>query len=682
MIITKIKLENIRSYLHEEINFLEGSSLLSGDVGSGKSSILLAMDFALFGFTKGELSGDALLRKGKNRGSVELYFNIDGKNVVIKRGLKRSKDSVVQDYGYIYLDGVKKEGTANELKLAVLELLKYPKEMLTKKSLVYRYTVYTPQEEMKQILIGSKDLRLDTLRKIFNIDKYKRIKENSKILLSRLKDKKKELEILSSDLEVKEKEKVENENKLKDFDSYVKKINLDIEINFKSVSSKKDEVKREEENIETLRNTKKELEINKINFQNRKNNFDNNKIRVNEIENSIKILEESIKKEFSVENVLKKMDEKNKEIFSKDHEVKEFDNKMHELKIKINNSNEIIRSIKDLKKCPTCKQEVKDEYKNKIVKDESERIKYFEEFLKKYSMDYHDVDGELENLKKELEDLRKLERDIEMNKLKLESINEKKGLRNKIEKENLELRKELEDLKVRELNLVNKIKDYSKEEYEKKKSELEILLKKEKELEVKKAELNNEIKNIKIILERMEKEVKNKKEAKNKLIKIKELQYFIEDKFNSLMDSLERKIMLKVHYDFNELFEKWFNILVDNELIQIGLDDEFTPKIEQNGYDIDYNYLSGGEKTAAALAYRLALNQVINNLMSEIKTRDLLILDEPTDGFSDEQLERMRLVLEELNIKQVIIVSHEDKIESFVDRVVKVEKKEHVSKVI
>ena len=154
MIINKIKLENIRSYINEEINFTKGSTLLSGNIGSGKSSTLLAIDFALFGFTRGELSGDALLRNGEKKGSVELHFNIDGKDVVIKRGLKKNGDSVVQDYGYIYSDGLKKEGTANELKLAILDLLKYPKEMLTKKSLVYRYTVYTPQEEMKQILIG------------------------------------------------------------------------------------------------------------------------------------------------------------------------------------------------------------------------------------------------------------------------------------------------------------------------------------------------------------------------------------------------------------------------------------------------------------------------------------------------------------------------------------------------
>ena len=69
-------------------------------------------------------------------------------------------------------------------------------------------------------------------------------------------------------------------------------------------------------------------------------------------------------------------------------------------------------------------------------------------------------------------------------------------------------------------------------------------------------------------------------------------------------------------------------------------------------------------------------------MISVVKTKDLLILDEPTDGFSDEQLDRMKIVLDELKIKQVIIVSHESKIESFVDNVIKLEKKEHVSKVV
>ncbi len=148
------------------------------------------------------------------------------------------------------------------------------------------------------------------------------------------------------------------------------------------------------------------------------------------------------------------------------------------------------------------------------------------------------------------------------------------------------------------------------------------------------------------------------------------------------MGIIEKNIMNKLHSEFEDLFKKWFDIIIGNENLKVELDDEFTPIITQENFVMDYADLSGGEKTAVALAYRLGLNQVLNNLVGEVKTKDLLILDEPTDGFSSEQLDRVRLVLDELNMKQIIIVSHEDKIESFVDNVLKFRKINGISEVI
>ena len=59
-----------------------------------------------------------------------------------------------------------------------------------------------------------------------------------------------------------------------------------------------------------------------------------------------------------------------------------------------------------------------------------------------------------------------------------------------------------------------------------------------------------------------------------------------------------------------------------------------------------------------------------------------MILDEPTDGFSDEQLDRVRNVLSELNLKQLILVSHEPKIESFVDNIIRLNKEQHITRII
>ncbi len=113
--------------------------------------------------------------------------------------------------------------------------------------------------------------------------------------------------------------------------------------------------------------------------------------------------------------------------------------------------------------------------------------------------------------------------------------------------------------------------------------------------------------------------------------------------------------------------------------MSVRLNEEFTPIIEQNGYELLFENMSGGERTSCALAYRLALNKSINDLITTIKTRDLIILDEPTDGFSSEQLERVRDVITQLNIKQIIIVSHEAKIESFADSVIRITKENHAS---
>ena len=161
-----------------------------------------------------------------------------------------------------------------------------------------------------------------------------------------------------------------------------------------------------------------------------------------------------------------------------------------------------------------------------------------------------------------------------------------------------------------------------------------------------------------------------------------EMQNWLEDYFVNLMGTMEKHVMLQVHREFDELFKEWFDMLIEDEAISVRLDDEFTPVVEQNGYETSIESLSGGEKTSVALSYRLALNKVINDVVSGIRTKDILMLDEPTDGFSSEQLDKVRDVLNQLKMKQVVIVSHESKIESFVDKVIRVEKREHVSSVV
>ena len=188
MILKRLFIENLRSFEKQEIDFPKGSTLLSGDIGAGKTTILLAVEFALFGLQPSQ-RGSSLLRTGSDYGRAVLEFEIEGKNIVLERSLKRSKKSISQDYASIRVDDEEFEGSVTEVKSKVLKYLNYPFEFAKKTNLLYKFTVYTPQEEMKQIILEPGDIRLNTLRHVFGIDKYKRIEDNTSLFTSRLREK-------------------------------------------------------------------------------------------------------------------------------------------------------------------------------------------------------------------------------------------------------------------------------------------------------------------------------------------------------------------------------------------------------------------------------------------------------------------------------------------------------------
>jgi len=308
------------------------------------------------------------------------------------------------------------------------------------------------------------------------------------------------------------------------------------------------------------------------------------------------------------------------------------------------------------------------------------KVKDLSDNIKIYTKKENDFVKDLEIINKEIDLLNENRSNFEVVKLKLKNLKEKKDGCLRLNFENENVSKLIKEISLKNLELKGKIEGVIVNEDVRK--ELDVYLEEEKRVLLLKNSLENELRIVNSEIVRLEEDIVSKESVKDKLFKVKKLRNFIDEDFSRLVETIERKVMLRVHNDFNELFVKWFGILVDDEGISVKLDEEFSVVIEQSGYNVDYLFLSGGEKTAGALAYRLALNQVINNLMVSIKTKDILILDEPTDGFSEDQLDRVRLVLDELDVKQVIMVSHESKIESFVNNVVRLVKKEGVSGVL
>jgi len=243
MKIKRIILKNIRSYEYQEITFPEGSVLLSGDIGSGKTSILLAIEFALFGLQPGQ-KGSSLLRNGQVNGGVEIEFEVDNKTIIIERTLKKTK-SISQDYCSISIDGDKKEISVTELKSKVLEILNYPKEFSKKQNILYKFTVYTPQEEMKQIILEDSETRINTLRHVFGIDKYKKILENASVLIAKVREEKRIKDAITSNLEH---DKLHIETKEKELSEKSFSI-LSFEDDLKKKSEKRKIIQEEKEEI-------------------------------------------------------------------------------------------------------------------------------------------------------------------------------------------------------------------------------------------------------------------------------------------------------------------------------------------------------------------------------------------------------------------------------------------------
>jgi exonuclease SbcC len=346
-----------------------------------------------------------------------------------------------------------------------------------------------------------------------------------------------------------------------------------------------------------------------------------------------------------------------------------------------NDSNRALElKMSNLQVCPTCLQNVDAVYRANILNnshsdtvENNKRIAELEEDKKKVFEKTRNLNLEISQKEKEITDMKIL-------KVKLEGINEKRQRIDEINKLNVSLENDISMLRSHIDSLKISVEDLSRYDsiFEQKQKEFSEASSEERAAEIKVAELKKEIEFFTRSIDELKERIKRIEAIRERLNYLIGLENWLSKEFTSLISMIERNVMVKLKAEFSKSFSEWFNMLVSDNF-NVRLSDDFTPVIEQQDYEIDYAYLSGGERTAIALAYRLSLNQVINSFMSKIKTRDLVILDEPTDGFSDAQLDKMRGVLDQLNVNQLIVVSHEQKMESFVDNIIKLKKDQGTS---
>lgn len=682
MIIKSIRLKNIRTYEEETVEFPDGIILFEGGIGAGKSTLLLAIEFALFGI--GNEKGTTLLSIGKHSGSVELEFETGGKNVKVFRSLERSRRSagsvhqgvmvpasVKQGECWIEVDGVRSKYSPKEMKEQVLKLLSYNEPADPKaKSVIFRYAVYTPQEEMKEILSQPPEVRLQTIRKALRIEDYKIAKENAKMIASDLR---REAELIRKNAErlpQVEGEIRSIEESLPELEDRLEEIVGKIERIEKEIGRLDQELDRLER--ERLRFAKEAQDVNQIDSDLRKV-----QTRISDLEGAI------AKKRRILEDLQRRITELQigEAPPMTEGEVEE---RLSVLKAKLSEQDSELGRLKsDLETtrtlvmkgfCPTCKRPI----------DGTE----FGAHLHSTQARYEGAKKEREETAQEIRELEDKRKSIINYGRKAEQLKEWEGRATELEDEIFDAKqdlegakdhqKELTDRKARAAKAADQFKaitaDYEgcRRAKEGKDAERNDLLKEkvkvERDIEVNRRRLED----LKIEVKSLEAEQKRAE------MRVWHSEWLVKY-FAAALERIEVTVMKAVRREFDEEFGRWFSYLVEDPSKGVRIDEDFTPLVTQDSYEQELGNLSGGERTSLALAYRIALNRVVQR-NSSIGS-DLLILDEPTDGFSKDQIGKMGDLLRELRLKQAVIVSHERELEGAVDHIFRIQKEGGKSRV-
>ena len=182
-------------------------------------------------------------------------------------------------------------------------------------------------------------------------------------------------------------------------------------------------------------------------------------------------------------------------------------------------------------------------------------------------------------------------------------------------------------------------------------------------------------------LENLSLELMKKRSMRVEAQRLGGYQSWLSGYFRPAVEQIERQTFMQMNARFNHHFQRFFSSMVDDIDLRVRVNENFSPVLERQGFEQEYEALSGGERTSVALAYRLALNAIVQETGAS-GTGELVILDEPTEGFSKEQINKMRDILAELRSKQVVIVSHETELEAMAQHVYRVQKVNGTSRVL
>jgi len=686
-----LQLENIRSHIKTVIHFGDGFNCLVGGLGQGKSTVLYAFDFVLFGDPISR-SYEYLLREDAEKGKVTAVFVQNGRTYKIQRALQRRGKGISQDIDQLklYRDDKLVAGNKNDAVTEELEAL----TGLDKN--IFREVIWVRQEHLKELLDITPRQRQIKLDKLFGLSDYN-------VAWSGLHQFEREYEIEKSILE--SDSDVTRIGKL-DCD-YTKTVEL-----FSSVTNQLNNMKKEVaktqtilkkaivhlESLEELRKTTEALQRKEIQFQTNITNIkkrsreilDQNKTNKRRLDELEKLLEQMEKEKKSHQNVLQKsgfsvdktLEELKIHLFGVEKQLRTISGEQEATKREMKTSLSKISSIITENKCPRCLQDLTGNYKKclkeNLKKEQVENEKKLKELQKKFDSlksQHNIVNGAISNLNQlipRVQDIKKqvTEKQESLNKF-FAQLEEAREEGNRLEKQLCETQDKITKFDVTELNSARKLRDdaFTKNSYAK--HELKNLIHKKRDL----ALLVNELK------ERLD-NAQKKIERKDKIRKLLGIIDRIRVAYRSIQPKLRSEFVTYLQIAVQQTLDSLVGDV--GPALTVKIDETYSPFIRsEEGYEREVMNLSGGERTLLAFAYRIGLGQLIMQSRTGHGLY-MLLLDEPTEslGREDGSVDRLAEAVSRLKaIEQIIAVTHNEAFAEKAEHVIRVEKGSGASQV-
>jgi exonuclease SbcC len=693
MKIDVVVLENIRSHTKSTVPFTHGFNCVVGGVGCGKSSVLYAVDFALFGEAIGR-SFDYLMREGADWCRVTVQFSHNGNTYKLIRGLKRKGKSITQDIEQLklyeeekLLASIKNEAIAEQLK-AITGLDKD----------LYREIVWFRQEHLKELLDARPRDRQTRLDELFGLADYEVAWSN---IAQYQRDYEIEKRIYEKDPDVAGLEKLSAEYNSASEEFTLLEIDLENQTQKLSVAKRaleeaEQRIKRSEEKklaYEELKRKEARLNANVV-------NTNKNLVSLRErVEGKKTIIDNLVQRQISLDSQLKlcltKLEQagvpSNQPFENLAPLIAEIDDKISQLKAEQEATSRCI--VQDQKrattlaetgegKCPICNQPLVGNYKTDLLtgikQENAEREKIINHLrlevanLQKTKTITSEAYTNLQNFLTREADLKVRISEEETN---LETLTKELETQQRLETDqHLELDVlviEISKFDLSELQIAKERKDQALKQYYTIESDLRTKENRKKDLARRLDENKDRINIAQEKLERMD-----------KIKRTVELLGAVRDAYRSIQPKLRSEYVKLIRHSVQQILDN----LVGGEtpLLNVVIDETYTPFVKSEaGVDREVSNLSGGERTLLAFAYRLGLGQLIMQSRTG-HGLSMLMLDEPTEnlGSEDGSIERLADAISRFKaIEQIIAVTHSEAFAAKGDHVLILEKEAGVSKI-